>query len=233
MAIILIVATLWTFDVIINRQLQLVAENKMPHAVVISSFTRFLFSFTWISNLVAVIAYFIFFFKKENKTAQKLAFVATTLITITFLVYWALIFPDSIKRHSNVPKLINSTLLHLVNPVIAIFLLFFNKKDIFIDKKTAWLTFLPIVAYYLFALSMYFIGLKAMEGVEETSQNFINYDLVIYSFLNFKHPLFYYGDKTILVIILNLVMVLIAFLLAPGIAFLYKKLSNINFKNEK
>ncbi|MFV8401228.1 MAGa3780 family membrane protein [Mycoplasma sp. 005V] len=232
--ILIFIATLWRWAITTNdivtiidkfsseEKAKLVSEKAVP--AVLPSFWAITGTFTWISNLAIGIGLILYAIYPKNWIAQRALFLVNTYITITFVVFWTLIFPVSIK-HFEAERFINSVIVHFLNPLICFIFVILNRKNIQITKTTIWLSSVVLVAYWFFALFLFFLGqpvLNALDIQNPTPDIYKELSLVVYDFLNFKHPLFYKGDNVAMIVFLNFVIFVVGFLLTPAIGFGWK-----------
>ncbi|OAB49108.1 MAGa3780 family membrane protein [Mycoplasmopsis gallinarum] len=186
--------------------------------------------FTYISNFLLIVAFFLFALFTNKKSLQRFAFLTTVYITITFSVFWTLIFPESFNGKLNPWSFFASLLVHLINPTIGIILLGINRKEINLSKWTINLAPLTLLGYYLIALVIYFIGLPVTRAVEEinvSAKVFNDTRLVIYPFLNFLKPLFTNGQNLTLTIFLNILIVAMGLTIPYAFAWMWKGIYKI------
>ncbi|QCZ36899.1 MAGa3780 family membrane protein [Mycoplasma nasistruthionis] len=247
-AVILLVfiTTVWRWQIVssemYNNIAKLTLEDKKlllekgftPN--ILANFWNVTLTFTWLSNLFVGMALILFAIYPKNWIAQRALFLANVYITITFIVFWALIFPFEVT--GDIQRFITSSLVHFVNPVICFVFVILNRKNISVTKLTIWLSTIVMITYWAFALVTFLSGNKNVEAfkvgldgsiirdtktVELAKINlYKEMNLTIYSFLNFKHPLFYKGDNLGLVIGLNIALFIGGFLLTPGLGFAWK-----------
>ncbi|MFV8483751.1 MAGa3780 family membrane protein [Mycoplasma sp. Z473B] len=239
--ILIFIATLWRWAITSNdiigiidkfspeEKAKLISEKAVP--AVLPSFWAITGTFTWISNLAIGIGLILYAIYPKSWIAQRALFLVNTYITITFIVFWTLIFPVSIKNFQ-AQRFINSTIVHFLNPLICFIFVFLNRKNIQITKATIWLSSIVLVAYWFFALFLFFLGqpvLNALEVNNPAPSLYKQLALVVYDFLNFKHPLFYKGHNTAVIVLLNLVIFIVGFLLTPGIGFAWKYILKVPY----
>ena len=188
------------------------------------------FTFTMISNMVLALSMIIYAIYHKYQKAQYFFFFGVVNITITFVIYWTLIFFVSIKNGtwSNLRAAIPSFVLHAINPFIAFICLGFARKYISIKKSQMWLTNVMVLGYFTWAMITFFIGkrlldLKHIPNVD----NYTRYNIVVYQFLNFDQPLFYKGGKLAIVILLDILMFALGALLSPTFAWMWKGIFKI------
>ncbi|TPE57373.1 hypothetical protein FJO69_01975 [[Mycoplasma] falconis] len=194
---------------------------------ILSIFWSINFTFTWISNLGLGITCVLFAIFYHHKYAKKAMFLTVVFISVTFLVYWTLIFPESIKRFQPLNGSL-SIIMHLINPIIGFIVLGINRKNIEITTLTIWLTDVVALAYYFFALIAFYSGIKLIDlDSNPSNESYRTFGLTVYSFLNFEQPLFYKGDSIAIKIFLNLAIVIFGLLIFPAIAYFWKAVYKI------
>ncbi|MHA3796301.1 MAGa3780 family membrane protein [Mycoplasma sp. BRA285] len=232
--ILIFISTLWRWSITSNEIINALdklnseeksklVENKLAPAV-LPSFWAITGTFTWISNLSIGIGLILFAIYPKNWIAQRGLFLVNTYITITFIVFWTLIFPVSLKDFK-ADKFITSTIVHFVNPLICFIFVILNRKNIQITRTTIWLSSTVMLAYWFFALFLFFLGepvLNALEIKDPKPSTYKQIALVVYDFLNFKQPLFYKGGNLGIIILLNLVIFIVGFFLTPALGFAWK-----------
>ncbi|QGZ97505.1 hypothetical protein GE118_01675 [Mycoplasma sp. NEAQ87857] len=227
------------------EQLKYLTQNRIFPEVA-SSFWQRALTFTYISNFAAGILLIIFAFCKNKKAISNILTISITYITITFLVFWGLVFPSilkDIKNSSNQKSywwFVFTTIIHFINPMIAIVAFVLIKKDLVVSKYVIYWAFIFIFIYYLFALSTFFIGEKVTNIYLNNPQLkqelkeiniFSSTKTTIYAFLNFKHPLFYKGNSLFAIVGLNLLIFILGSILAIGITWTWIKVLKIKKYN--
>ncbi|VEU75204.1 Uncharacterised protein [Mycoplasmopsis maculosa] len=200
-------------------------EAFYPH--VLAYMWRQTFTFTFISNFMMAITMIITPFKRNNQKSQAWFFATIIYITVTFLIYWTLIFPTSFKKGiwSEPASAIPSLIVHAINPAFGFAVLILLRKDIHIKNNQIWLTSVFVFCYFLFAFITFWIGDVAIQSLNK-NQNVKNiedkYGTVIYPFLNFKKPFFYKGGNLAIVIILDILIFVLSIFLTPALGFIWK-----------
>lgn len=192
-------------------------------------------TFTMISNWILTINLILLPFFQNSQKAKAMFFTANVIITITFSIYWTLIFPTYFSGKNAVlekPFLVfYSTLLHAINPIIGFIFMGLIRKEITLKTSQVWMTNIFVICYFMFALVTFYIGKKLGTIVQNTFPNEnVNksFHITIYDFLNFDNPLFYgigWSKGTVnkfVVVILDILMFVIAVFLVPGIAYAWK-----------
>ncbi|UVD81922.1 hypothetical protein NV226_01285 [Mycoplasma iguanae] len=175
-----------------------------------------LFKFTNQTNIFLGITIVLVGAKMHQKSRWQfdLLFIANVLITITFIIYWALISWRRADQWVTAPfKSFLSVLVHAINPIIGFVVMFLVRKNIIVKWKSISYASLYVLAYFAFGLVLFFIS-KATTTAAKPA--------VIYSFLNFTNPLFYKGGNLAVVIILDIFMFVIATLITTAFAFFWK-----------
>ncbi|WP_406613554.1 MAGa3780 family membrane protein [Mycoplasma corogypsi] len=195
------------------------------------------FTFTWISNIAMGIVIILFAIYPTKWQMQRAMFLVTVYISITFLVFWALIFvPALINRTIDPLRFIPSVMVHFVTPVLGIATFIYNRKAVSISKWAMFLSFIPLLAYYFFAMIVYFISDDYVnlfsQFASEKSAFYRKLGVVIYPFLNFRQPFFYTGGNIFAVITLNLVLFVAFILLTIGISFFWYKVCKVQLDRQ-
>ncbi|TNK83067.1 hypothetical protein C4M96_03850 [Mycoplasmopsis pullorum] len=215
---------------------QLYKNQLLPN--MLARFWRRTLTFTWLSNLFLGIALILFAIYPRNWIAQRAIFLAVVYITITFFVFWGLIFPESIKRFQFL-NFVMTSIVHFINPLIGFVFLILIRKNIKVTELTIWLSCITLLAYYFFALISYFVGDSMINDLSNrlgTSNNqdlklHRELDLVIYGFLNFRSPLFLKPTKTYVSVIINIAIVVVGLLTPPLIGICWQKACRIKYDN--
>ena len=187
-------------------------------------------TFTMISNWLLAISMIVFPLYANKQKAQFFFFFAVTNITITFVIYWTLIFFVSLKNGvwNNPSAAVPSFILHAIKPLFGFILLGLVRKDITLKRHHLWLTNIMVLLYFFMAMIMFFIGKQIMiKNVPGIKDPYSKYNVVVYAFLNFERPLFYKGGKIAIIIILDLLMFLLGGFLAPSFAWMWKGIFRI------
>lgn len=191
-------------------------------------------TFTHMSNYALGIIWILFALYPTKWHSQRAAYLITVYITITFLVYWGLIFPQIFKGGIGSFKTFLTTLVHAINPIIGFSLITYNRKRITISKGTFFGLIPIMVIYYGFALVSFLIGQNTADnfaGLKKSpdSDVLINHqngqklvDNVIYEFLNILHPFFYQGDNLAIVVAINFGLVVGGILFTLLLGFIWK-----------
>ncbi|WGI36332.1 MAGa3780 family membrane protein [Mesomycoplasma lagogenitalium] len=200
-----------------------ITENttKLLMKDVLKNFSSF-FYFTYQSNIILGIALILVALFIENKKYLRFLFSATTLITITFIIYWALI--SWTNDWNDVPESIRSIITHAINPILGFVALFLIKEKVLVDRKLFIHTGFYVLGYFFFGFILYFATYDYI--VKNTGAT-------IYSFLNFNKPLFYSGGNLALIIFLDLIMFIIALTIPFGLAYFWKWAYKIKIDNKK
>lgn len=229
-----------------NQQLQTVNDNTLNDLLNYSQLRPTLLGFMWkktltftyITNLSVAISLIIYAFYGDKLFSKLWVFYSSSWITITFLVFWTLIFAELARAEIWSLSFTIST--HAINPIIAIVMLFYLKNEIkpFVKFKHCLHSVWFMIAYYIFALIIFFSGFSAINVLQNkiNDSNLNVYkilDLPIYSFLNFAKPLFYSGNSLIVKILLNIVIVIVGIAVVIGFSVMWMKLISISKKTKK
>ncbi|WAM01088.1 hypothetical protein NWE60_00010 [Mycoplasmopsis felis] len=172
--------------------------SKVTFHIIFQNYTS-LFYFTNQSNLFLGIAMVLLSFKPNCKHRKQLFFGTTVLISITFIIYWALISWNS--NWSDWLGSIRSITTHCIHPIIGFIFLWFYKKEIELNKKVFTYTSIYVLVYFFFSFILFFNIYKEWFGKKQ--------GVIIYSFLDFIEPLFYKKGNIYLVVFLDLLIFVI------------------------
>lgn len=195
------------------------------------------FYFTNQSNILLGVGLILLAFKTSNEKVKQFYFSTVVLITITFIIYWALI-----SWTSDWSKPLDATIslfTHAINPILGFVVLFLIRKSLTINTKTILFTGCYLLGYFIFAFILYFATLQDWEIiVKKTGEKRIVFQGVsIYKFLNFKNPLFYSGTNVFLIILLDLFMLFLGLSIPILLSIFWLKVFKIktinNFKKIK
>ncbi|VEU74219.1 Uncharacterised protein [Mycoplasmopsis citelli] len=160
-------------------------------------------------------------------------FAAIVYITVTFSMYWlsVAVNPEQFTKLS-IFYIIKSIIYHAVTPLIGMVLITLVRQELKIDTIHIWALFILPILYYFFTMAIYFIGYKYYAAFSKADEPEINRGIVIYSQVSFYRPLGYEGQNTYLVVIFNLILFLMAFLIAPIIGFIYRRVLRIKTSSQ-
>ncbi|AIA29235.1 membrane protein [Mycoplasmopsis californica] len=178
-----------------------------------------IFYFTYLTNIFLGVMLILIGWKRQSTVIKRLFFLSITLITVTFLVYWALI---SYKKSTweTAYSAIKSLITHEIHPIIGFVFLILLRKEIVLGRKNVYLAIGSVLVYILFAFVLYWA----------TYNVFIQNDgATIYTFLNFAHPLFYKGANIGVIIVLNALIIILAISLPIGLTLFWKAVLKIKF----
>ncbi|MBU4690491.1 hypothetical protein KQ874_02160 [Mycoplasma sp. ES3157-GEN-MYC] len=154
------------------------------------------FYFTYLTNFFLGITLLMFPHFKASHKFKKSFFMSIVLITVTFVIYWALISWNP-KTWTEPYGAIRSLITHAINPILGFVALYLVRKEVTVNNKTIGILIGIVLAYFLFAFIVYFANYNVYQN---------NKGVVIYSFLDFVNPLFYKGGNVLLIIILDILM---------------------------
>lgn len=209
--------------------------NSELHGIkALGMFWRTNLTFTWLSNTFLVIALFIYAFHPKNYIVKQVLFLAIVYITITFVVYWTLIFGPDLKKFTPL-YFFNTFIIHAVNPILGFVVWIMNRKELEVSRKTIYLSLITMVCYYFFALITFFMALpihNELQNVQlkENATLTKELDMTIYGFLNFTHPLFYKGTNTFVIALLNIVIFVFGSVLTPLIGIFWTKAFRVKIR---
>ncbi|VEU76920.1 MAGa3780 family membrane protein [Mycoplasmopsis columbina] len=194
-------------------------------------FWKVTLTFTWVSNFAMGLSMILFAIYPNDWKTQRAMHLTTSYVTITFLVFWGLIFvPSILKDRIDVEHLISTSIVHFVTPIMGIVAFVLNRKRIKTTKWTILLAMIPLTAYYFFALIVFLIGkdLTTPFNHLKSDSNFDAYiDLSIYPFANFLKPLFYKGGNLGVIVFLDIFVLLALCSIAIFFAWFWAKICKI------
>ena len=235
LGIFLIINTLvWTilsggrwFEMIPPGENQLPEFNGDPNQV-FGPFYMLAF-FTIQTNFFTGITMTIIGFKNNSNKAKNWFFGSIVLITITFLVYWAILSWSTDDYKWSNPYFVISTLFtHGVNPIIGFVVLFMIKNEFVLDKKIIGWICLFMSIYIVFHSFFYSAGAYSKEVLDDNDNPTGKYTIYfphVYGFLDVRKIFFMNGIEKYpwLVIIINMIVFLIAPLFAVGLSWIWAK----------
>lgn len=193
-------------------------HNNVPQLqAVFKQFTS-IFYFTYLSNIFLGIMLIVLGVKRQSMTVKRLFFLSVALITVTFIVYWALISYKQSTWEKPYYEAVKSILTHAIHPIIGFIILGLIRKEVSISSKTIKIAIIIVISYLIFAFIVYlstYSRFVARRGV------------VIYSFLDFLYPLFYTAGNPLIVLLLNTIIVIIGFALPIGLIYFWKAVYRI------
>ncbi len=239
--IIIFTSLVWISNWCLNTLKATTALNKLDQSIIkemqeqnlnvemISRCFRSIMTFTFITNYAAGIIITYYAHRPQRLSAQKASFLATAYISITLVIFWTLIFPEFMtirKKNTNIALGITTCFVHFVNPTLTLIAFGINRKNIHITYKNIRLSFIPVFIYYLFALALFWITQPVAQyfitdDLMELNK-YVDSDVVIYGFLNFKEPFFYTKGVTWIVILLNIAMLASVLAIGPLFTILIK-----------
>ncbi|AXE60540.1 hypothetical protein DA803_00285 [[Mycoplasma] phocae] len=180
-------------------------------------------SFTMLSNFILSFAFIVFALHHKSQRVQYFFFFAVVNISITFLIYWTLIFFTILKRGgwNNLGSAIPSFILHAINPAIGMIFLIIGRKEIRLKTSDLWLSNIMGLVYFFFALITFFMGSQLLPD-KNNSEAYIQYNIVVYKFLNFIQPFFYTGRNLGIIITLDVLLFVLGASLPIAIAWFWK-----------
>lgn len=172
--------------------------------------------FTFLSNIFLAAISVTFILKRNTKIVRTLFFNGMVYMTITFVIYWALVSWTTENTWNNAYNAFSSIMLHLVFWVNGVVIFVLYSKDFELTHKITILTFIPVAVYFFFALVLFFSS---------------NPNVFIYSFLNFKKPLFINSSNVALLVFGNILLLILLFAIPIGFAYSWRAVINkINSK---
>ncbi len=195
------------------------------HLAVFKGWGSFLY-YTYLSNFLLGFVLIIAGVLWTNMYAKKALFISVVSITMTFVVYWALLSYQK-STWTNPLNATRSLITHAINPILGFVALSLIRKEIVVTKITFTIPVLISTVYTIFAMILFFATFdKIIQGR----------GAVVYGFLDFKNPYFYKGNNTGVIIILDFLLYVVSMItpLLFGIMwkFIYKiKYQKSNLKN--
>ncbi|UOE63281.1 hypothetical protein MbovWib_02620 [Mycoplasmopsis bovis] len=195
------------------------------HLAVFKGWGSFLY-YTYLSNFLLGFVLIIAGVLWTNMYAKKALFISVVSITMTFVVYWALLSYQK-STWTNPLNATRSLITHAINPILGFVALSLIRKEIIVTKITFTIPVLISTVYTIFAMILFFVTFdKIIQGR----------GAVVYGFLDFKNPYFYKGNNTGVIIILDFLLYVVSMItpLLFGIMwkFIYKiKYQKSNLKN--
>ncbi|RIV16647.1 MAGa3780 family membrane protein [Mycoplasmopsis gallopavonis] len=253
-AIIILIILLVSFFVswhedamVVKKSFQSIKENnldsdKLAHLRLLpnlkNNFWHRSLTFTYLTNAFVAVALFIFVFSKNQKLKNIILPLAAIYITITFVIFWGLVFPALFKNKDwTFGRYFATINVHFINPLFYLVLFFLTFKQISITRKTVLLAPIPMFIYWVVALMIYFIALPAAKAIELHNLNSIEKDellgLTIYKFLNFLHPLFYKENNIWIILGFNLAILIVGISFPILIGLGYRWICNKYHKKAK
>nr|WP_129724598.1 hypothetical protein [Mycoplasmopsis gallopavonis] len=173
---------------------------------------------------------------QNSLRAQKFYFASMVYIIIVASAYWTGVFMVP-TTYTNLfyDQKVKSIIMHIVAPILGLATLYYERKRIQISNPSIW-SFAIYPALYLILLIVptYVLGYKFMEfGKTTQADGTIIYPselsrgIVIYQLVSFNHPLGYPGDLIFIKVVLNILMISLAFISAPAIGFLLRQILRI------
>lgn len=184
--------------------------------------------FTIQTNFFTGITTTIIGFKNNSNKAKNWFFGSIVLITITFLVYWAILAPLTEPYKWSDPYFVISTIFtHGINPIIGFIVLFMIKNNFILDKKIIGWICLFMSIYIVFHSFFYSAGARLEEVLDSNGDPTGEFTIkfpYIYGFLDVRKILFINGIEKFpwLVVIINMVCFLIAPLIAIGLSWIWE-----------
>ncbi|VEU76295.1 MAGa3780 family membrane protein [Mycoplasmopsis columboralis] len=237
--------TIWTWEIrkeeyfnVLNNlsqdQLYFLYSNNLIISP-LALFWKVTLTFTWISNFLMGFSIILFAIYPKNWKTQRLMHLNVSYISITFLVFWGLIFlPAILQGNIAVDVLVSTTIVHFVTPALGMFIFIWNKKNINTSNKTIFFSSVAMILYYLFALAVFLVG-------KDFDQYFIKFnsdglyhskvELSIYPFANFVEPLFYKGGNIFVIVTLDIAILLALCSLSVFLAWFWQKVCKLPKEN--
>lgn len=139
--------------------------------------------FTVQSNLILGVAMIIWASLPKSPRASSFFLASVSIITITFVAYWALLARSvPVYEWINPYSLISNVMLHAINPILGFSLAIAFRKNIILIKRVAGVCSLYMSFFVAYSAILY--------GVGATIENNTISGATIYSFLDFQNILY-------------------------------------------
>lgn len=206
-----------------NESIKQISIDLAPNATILF-WGGSTYWFTFMTNAYLAVVLTLFPFYRTRKKAHVFFYASVVYITITMSMYWLSVLMNPIEfTIMTFFEKIKSCIVHIVTPILGIFCLIIYRKILRIDNNNIWILMIFPAFYYLFTLTIYFIGYKFIEfGGSEIQRG-----VVIYTMVSFYHPLGYQGDSIFIIVIFNIILFLMALLTAPIYGFIYRRILRI------
>nr|WP_307907244.1 hypothetical protein [Mycoplasmopsis bovis] len=152
--------------------------------------------------------------------AKKALFISVVSITMTFVVYWALLSYQK-STWTNPLNATRSLITHAINPILGFVALSLIRKEIIVTKITFTIPVLISTVYTIFAMILFFATFdKIIQGR----------GAVVYGFLDFKNPYFYKGNNTGVIIILDFLLYVVSMITPLLFGIMWKFIYKIKYQ---
>ncbi|TQC53954.1 hypothetical protein E1I18_01315 [Mycoplasmopsis mucosicanis] len=196
-------------------------QNGIPTIYAAFKQAGTIFYFTYLSNFFLGVMLVIVAFIPNSIKLKRVFFVSVALITVTFIIYWALLSWNK-KTWETVYSGTRSTITHALNPILGFIALFLVRKTFSLDSKVDRLAISIVIIYFVFTFVLFFASRGKYTSDNQTG-------VVVYSFLNFNKPLFYPGGKLGTIIILDIVIFLLGFLIPWSLCVFWRSVYKIPY----
>lgn len=207
-------------------------ENKIPEYYndinrVFGSFYMLAY-FTVQTNLFLGIMLIILAFSYYSEKTQSWFFGSVSLITVTFIVYWAILAPTAKPENwSNSYFVISNTFLHGVNPILGFVILVLIRKEIILDKKVLGWCSMYMMIFFIFNAILY--GSGAIVDKENPSK--ID-GASVYNFLDLQKLMFIdFSKMPVVGIFANILLLILCPLLPIGFNWIWIKVLSLKTNN--
>ncbi|EIN14770.1 Hypothetical protein, predicted transmembrane protein [Mycoplasmopsis agalactiae 14628] len=189
------------------------------HFAVFKGWGSFLF-YTYLSNFLLGFALIIAGILWANMNAKKALFISVVSITMTFVVYWALLSYQKSTWTSPL-NATRSLITHAINPVLGFVALSLIRKELIVTKITFTIPVLISTVYTIFAMILFFATFdKIVPGR----------GAVVYGFLDFKNPYFYKGNNTGIIVILDFLLYVVSMITPLLFGIMWKFIYKIKYQ---
>lgn len=187
-----------------KEQIQIYAKLFSTNIVV--SIFYFLTFFTYQTNYIFLVCLLCVGLFWDKPVLKRILFYSACWITVTFLIYWLVIFWSNNIVLNHPVYVFQTTWLHLVNPVVAWIILWYLKKEITLKKNWYYAVVSYPICYFFALFAIYFMGyLINFQFQKNLTTNTVvilkKYDIKypindfsVYNAFDFFYPL-YYGKK--------------------------------------
>nr|WP_307921112.1 hypothetical protein [Mycoplasmopsis bovis] len=189
------------------------------HLAVFKGWGSFLY-YTYLSNFLLGFVLIIAGVLWTNMYAKKALFISVVSITMTFVVYWALLSYQK-STWTNPLNATRSLITHAINPILGFVALSLIRKEIIVTKITFTIPVLISTVYTIFAMILFFATFdKIIQGR----------GAVVYGFLDFKNPYFYKGNNTGVIIILDFLLYVVSMITPLLFGIMWKFIYKIKYQ---
>ncbi|WP_036451718.1 MAGa3780 family membrane protein [Mycoplasma buteonis] len=191
--------------------------------------------FTFLSNVFMGVTLTFYPFVQKSLRAQKFYFASMVFIIVVAGAYWTgIAMVPSTFLNTYLDEKFKSIFMHAVAPILGLSTLLYERKRINVATASIWsFAFWPIAYLFLLIIPTYVFGYKFMQfGIinrdgQDFPPNELDRGIVIYQLVSFNYPLGYKGDIFWVKILMNILMIFMAFITAPVVGFILRKILRI------